>query len=156
MCIRDRYGTVSTENVLFIAAGAFNMSKPSDLIPELQGRLPIRVELDSLEAADFRRILREPKDALVTQYRALMATEGVTLTVTDEAVAAIADIAHELNQTTENIGARRLTTVMERLMEEISFDADQRRNQTVVIDREYVHQHLKNIVEDPDLSRYIL
>jgi len=154
--VRTRYGTVSTENVLFIAAGAFNMSKPSDLIPELQGRLPIRVELDSLEAADFRRILREPKDALVTQYRALMATEGVTLTVTDEAVAAIADIAHELNQTTENIGARRLTTVMERLMEEISFDADQRRNQTVVIDREYVHQHLKNIVEDPDLSRYIL
>lgn len=154
--VRTRYGTVSTENVLFIAAGAFNMSKPSDLIPELQGRLPIRVELDSLAAADFRRILCEPKDALVTQYRALMATEDVDLVVAEDAVAAIADIAYELNQTTENIGARRLTTVMERLVEDISYDADQLRGQTVVIDKAYVDAHLQDIVKDPDLSRYIL
>jgi ATP-dependent HslUV protease ATP-binding subunit HslU len=154
--VRTRYGAVSTENVLFIAAGAFNMSKPSDLIPELQGRLPIRVELDNLTASDFRRILCEPKDALVTQYQALMATEGVDLSVTEDAVAAIADIAYELNQTTENIGARRLTTVMERLMEDISYDADQRQGQTVVIDEVYVHDRLHDIVEDPDLSRYIL
>ncbi len=154
--VRTRYGTVSTENVLFIAAGAFNMSKPSDLIPELQGRLPIRVELDNLTAADFRRILCEPKDALVTQYRALMETEAVSLTVSEDAIEAIANIAYELNQTTENIGARRLTTVMERLMEDISYDADQLRGQTVVIDKAYVEEHLQNIVEDPDLSRYIL
>jgi ATP-dependent HslUV protease ATP-binding subunit HslU len=154
--VRTRYGAVSTENVLFIAAGAFNMSKPSDLIPELQGRLPIRVELDSLAASDFRRILCEPKDALVTQYKALMATEDVDLVVTEDAVAAIADIAYELNQTTENIGARRLTTVMERLVEDISFDADQLRGQSVVIDKAYVDDHLQDIVKDPDLSRYIL
>ena len=154
--VRTRYGTVSTDNVLYIAAGAFNMSKPSDLIPELQGRLPIRVELDNLTAADFRRILCEPKDALVTQYKALMATEGVGLTVTEDAVAALADIAYELNQTTENIGARRLTTVMERLMEDVSFEADQLRGQNVVIDKAYVNEHLQDIVEDPDLSRYIL
>lgn len=154
--VRTRYGAVSTENVLFIAAGAFNMSKPSDLIPELQGRLPIRVELDSLTAADFRRILCEPKDALVIQYQALMATEDVELMVSEDAVAAIADIAYELNQTTENIGARRLTTVMGRLMEDISFEADLMRGQTVVIDKAYVDDHLQDIVEDPDLSRYIL
>jgi len=154
--VRTRYGAVSTENVLFIAAGAFNMSKPSDLIPELQGRLPIRVELDNLTAADFRRILCEPKDALVTQYQALMATEDVELEVTEDAVAAVADIAYELNQTTENIGARRLTTVMGRLLEDISFEADQMRGQTVVIDKAYVDDHLQDIVEDPDLSRYIL
>jgi ATP-dependent HslUV protease ATP-binding subunit HslU len=154
--VRTRYGTVSTENVLFIAAGAFNMSKPSDLIPELQGRLPIRVELDNLAAADFRRILCEPKDALVTQYKALMATEEVDLVITEDAVAAIADIAYELNQTTENIGARRLTTVMERLVEDISFEADQLKGQTVVIDKAYVDGHLQDIVKDPDLSRYIL
>jgi len=154
--VRTRYGAVSTENVLFIAAGAFNMSKPSDLIPELQGRLPIRVELNSLTAADFRRILCEPKDALATQYQALMETEGVTLRFEEDAIAAIADIAYELNQTTENIGARRLTTVMEKLMEDISFDADARRGETIVIDKAYVEERLSDIVEDPDLSRYIL
>lgn len=154
--VRTRYGAVSTDNVLFIAAGAFNMSKPSDLIPELQGRLPIRVELDSLTAADFRRILCEPKDALVTQYQALMATEDVELVISEDAVAAVADIAYELNQTTENIGARRLTTVMGHLLEDISFDADQMRGQTMVIDKAYVDDQLQNIVEDPDLSRYIL
>jgi len=154
--VRTRYGAVSTEDILFIAAGAFNMSKPSDLIPELQGRLPIRVELDNLTAADFLRILREPKDALTKQYTALLATEGVKLEFSDEAVEAIARIAHELNQTTENIGARRLTTVMERLMEEISFDADVRSGETIRIDGAYVNERLADIVEDPDLSRYIL
>ena len=154
--VRTRYGAVSTENVLFIAAGAFNMSKPSDLIPELQGRLPIRVELDNLTAADFRRILCEPKDALVTQYRALMETEGVTLQFEEDSVGALADIAYELNQTTENIGARRLTTVMGKLMEDISFDAGSRRGETIVIDKAYVEDRLSDIVEDRDLSRYIL
>lgn len=154
--VRTRYGTVTTENILFIAAGAFNMSKPSDLIPELQGRLPIRVELDSLTAGDFRRILREPKDALVKQYQALLAVEGITLEFTDDAIDEIAEIAYELNQTTENIGARRLSTVMEKLMEEISFSADERSGETITIDRDYVLERLSGIVEDPDLSRYIL
>ncbi|MDD4904253.1 MAG: ATP-dependent protease ATPase subunit HslU [Candidatus Bipolaricaulis sp.] len=154
--VRTRYGAVSTENVLFIAAGAFNMSKPSDLIPELQGRLPIRVELDNLTASDFRRILAEPKDALVKQYTALLATEGIALMFEPDAVDALAVIAYELNQTTENIGARRLTTVMEKLMEEISFEADRRRGETMVIDRAYVTARLAGIAKDPDLSRYIL
>jgi len=154
--VRTRYGAVSTENVLFIAAGAFNMSKPSDLIPELQGRLPIRVELDSLTAADFRRILCEPKDALVIQYRELLATEGVALEFRDEAIGMIAEIAYELNQTTENIGARRLSTVMAKLMEDLSFEADARRGEAVVVDEEYVTTRLDGIRRDPDLSRYIL
>jgi len=154
--VRTRYGTVSTENILFIAAGAFNMSKPSDLIPELQGRLPIRVELDNLAADDFRRILTEPKDALTAQYTSLLATEGIKLEFDREAIQAIAGIAFELNQTTENIGARRLTTVMERVMEDLSFEADTRRGETIVIDEAYVQERLKDIVKDPDLSRYIL
>jgi ATP-dependent HslUV protease ATP-binding subunit HslU len=154
--VRTRYGTVSTENILFIAAGAFNMSKPSDLIPELQGRLPIRVELDNLTAAEFERILLEPKDALVRQYKALLGVEEVDLSFEDDAIAEIARIAYELNQTTENIGARRLATVMEKLMEEISFAADERRGEKINIDRIYVKKCLAGIVEDPDLSRYIL
>ena len=154
--VRTRYGTVSTESILFIAAGAFNMSKPSDLIPELQGRLPIRVELDSLTSAEFRRILREPRDALVTQYQALLATEGIALQFSDDAIDAIADIAYDLNQTTENIGARRLSTVMEKLMEDLSFDAENHRGETVVIDEAYVTERLTGIAKDPDLSRYIL
>ena len=154
--VRTRYGTVSTENILFIAAGAFNMSKPSDLIPELQGRLPIRVELDSLTADDFKRILREPKDALVKQYQALLEVEGVNLEFSDDAIDEIAEIAYELNQTTENIGARRLSTVMEKLMEDISFTADAHSGETIRIDRDYVLARLSGIVEDPDLSRYIL
>lgn len=154
--VRTRYGTVTTENVLFIAAGAFNMSKPSDLIPELQGRLPIRVELNSLTAEDFKRILCEPKDALTKQYQALLAVEGVELCFEQEAVEEIARIAYDLNQTTENIGARRLVTVMEKLMEEISFEADSHRSERIVIDRATVIDRLAGIVEDPDLSRYIL
>jgi len=154
--VRTRYGAVSTENILFIAAGAFNMSKPSDLIPELQGRLPIRVELDSLTASEFRRILTEPKDALIAQYKALLATEGLSVEFEPKAIDAIASIAYELNQTTENIGARRLTTVMEKLMEEISFDADRKRGETVLIDKAYVDARLAGIATDPDLARYIL
>ena len=154
--VRTRYGAVSTENILFIAAGAFNMSKPSDLIPELQGRLPIRVELDSLTPAEFRRILTEPKDALIAQYKALLGTEGVTVEFEPAAIDAIASIAYDLNQTTENIGARRLTTVMEKLMEEISFDADKRRGETMHIDKAYVDARLADIATDPNLSRYIL
>ena len=154
--VRTRYGAVSTENILFIAAGAFNMSKPSDLIPELQGRLPIRVELDSLTASEFRRILTEPKDALIAQYKALLGTEGLSVEFEPKAIDAIASIAYELNQTTENIGARRLTTVMEKLMEEISFDADRKRGETVLIDKAYVDARLAGIATDPDLARYIL
>jgi ATP-dependent HslUV protease ATP-binding subunit HslU len=154
--VRTRHGTVGTENILFIAAGAFNMSKPSDLIPELQGRLPIRVELDNLSAADFRRILCEPKDALTKQYEALLAVEGVELEFTEDAIVRIAQIAYDLNQTTENIGARRLSTAMEKLVEEISFAADDKRGKKVVIDEEYVVTQLAAIVDDPDLSRYIL
>ncbi len=154
--VRTRYGPFSTENILFIAAGAFNMSKPSDLIPELQGRLPIRVELKSLTAADFRRILCEPKDALLKQYQALLAVEEIGLEITEDAIDELAHIAYELNQTTENIGARRLATVMEKVMEDISFDADERRGESVVVDRGYVASRLAGIVEDPDLSRYIL
>jgi ATP-dependent HslUV protease ATP-binding subunit HslU len=154
--VRTRYGTVGTENILFIAAGAFNMSKPSDLIPELQGRLPIRVELDNLSAADFRRILCEPKDALTKQYEALLAVEGVKLEFTEDAIVRIAQIAYDLNQTTENIGARRLSTAMEKLVEEISFAAGDKRGKKVVIDEEYVITQLAGIVDDPNLSRYIL
>jgi ATP-dependent HslUV protease ATP-binding subunit HslU len=154
--VRTRYGPFSTENILFIAAGAFNMSKPSDLIPELQGRLPIRVELESLTAADFERILCEPRDALVKQYQTLLAVEGIELNFDEGAIEEVAKIAYELNQTTENIGARRLATVMEKVMEEISFEADSHRGETVHIDRDYVACRLVGIVEDPDLSRYIL
>ena len=154
--VRTRYGAVSTENVLFIAAGAFNMSKPSDLIPELQGRLPIRVELDSLTAADFQRILCEPKDALVRQVQALLATEGIELVFEEEAIEAIAEIAYDLNQTTENIGARRLSTVVEKLIEDLSFEAEAHRGETIRIDKDYVRSRLAGIVKDPDLSRYIL
>jgi ATP-dependent HslUV protease ATP-binding subunit HslU len=154
--VRTRYGAVTTENILFIAAGAFNMSKPSDLIPELQGRLPIRVELNNLAADDFKRILSEPKDALTKQYQALLAVEGVDLDFEEEAVEEIARIAYELNQTTENIGARRLVTVMEKLIEDISFEADSLRGKRIVIDRETVTNRLAEIIKDPDLSRYIL
>jgi len=154
--VRTRYGPFSTDSILFIAAGAFNMSKPSDLIPELQGRLPIRVELKSLTAPDFRRILCEPKDALVKQYEALLAVEGIRLEMTEDAIERLAQMAYELNQVTENIGARRLATVMEKVMEEISFEADSHHGETLVIDGAYVEKRLAGIVEDPDLSRYIL
>jgi ATP-dependent HslUV protease ATP-binding subunit HslU len=154
--VTTRYGTMRTDHVLFIAAGAFHGARPSDLMPELQGRLPLRVELDDLTRDDFVRILTEPQNALTRQQIALLAAEGVRLEFTPDAVEAMADAAHRVNETTDNIGARRLSTVMEKVMEEISFDAPSRAGQTVVIDRGYVEQRLVGVSEDLDLSRYIL
>ncbi|MCX7925777.1 MAG: ATP-dependent protease ATPase subunit HslU [Fimbriimonadales bacterium] len=154
--VATKYGPVRTDHILFIAAGAFHTAKPSDLIPELQGRLPIRVELEPLGAQDFRRILTEPKNALTKQYQQLMATEGVRLEFTEDAIDEIARIAGEVNARTENIGARRLHTVMERLMEDLSFDAPDHAGERVVIDRAYVQAKLADIIKDVDLSRYIL
>jgi len=154
--VTTKYGPVKTDHVLFICAGAFNVSKPSDLIPELQGRLPIRVELESLGEEDFRRILTEPKNALVRQYTALLATEGIALEFTDDAIAEISRIAALVNTQSENIGARRLHTVMERLLEDVSFHAPDLPEKTVRIDAEYVRERLSGIAGDTDLSRYIL
>ncbi len=154
--VATKHGPVRTNHVLFIAAGAFHVSKPSDLIPELQGRLPIRVELESLTEADFIRILTEPRNALVRQYVALLATEGLTIEITECAVAEIAKIAAQVNRQSENIGARRLHTVMERLLEELSFEAPDMDEKSVLIDEAYVKDKLEKIVKDEDLSRYIL
>lgn len=154
--VNTRYGMVKTDHILFISAGAFTATKPSDLIPELQGRFPIRVELDSLGKEEFIRILTEPHNALIKQYIEMMATEGVKLIFTDEAIAEIADVAATVNDKTENIGARRLYTIMETLLEDISFDAPEMAGKEVVIDANYVKEKLENIVEDEDLSRYIL
>jgi len=154
--VSTKYGPVKTDHVLFIASGAFSLSKPSDLIPELQGRLPIRVELDSLKVEDFVRILTEPDASLTAQYRALLATEGVTVQFDESGVRRIAEIAYQVNERTENIGARRLHTVMERLLESISYDANEMSGSTLVIDAKYVDDHLGNLVKDEDLSRYIL
>jgi ATP-dependent HslUV protease ATP-binding subunit HslU len=151
-----KYGMVKTDHVLFIAAGAFNVSKPSDLLPELQGRFPIRVELDSLSMEDFVRILKEPRNALITQYEALLSTEGIDLIFEDSAIREIASIASKVNERTENIGARRLHTVMEKLLDEVSFDAPDMEAKTVTISREYVAEKLEEILEDENLSRYIL
>jgi ATP-dependent HslUV protease ATP-binding subunit HslU len=147
---------VKTDHILFIAAGAFHVSKPSDLIPELQGRFPIRVELDALTEQDFVRILTEPETALTKQYSALLETEGVTLEFTPDAVAEIARLAVEVNSTTENIGARRLSTLMERLLDEVSFEAPDMAGVGVKVDGEYVRRVLSDIVKDQDLSRYVL
>jgi ATP-dependent HslUV protease ATP-binding subunit HslU len=154
--VNTRYGSLKTDHMLFIASGAFHMSKPSDLIPELQGRFPIRVELDSLTVEDFVRILTEPDASLTSQYRALLATEHVSLTFTSDGVRRIAEIAHQVNERTENIGARRLHTVMERLLESVSFDASERGESTLSVDAQYVDQHLGALAKDEDLSRYIL
>ncbi|MCX5836985.1 MAG: ATP-dependent protease ATPase subunit HslU [Deltaproteobacteria bacterium] len=154
--VNTRYGMVRTDHVLFIAAGAFSATKPSDLIPELQGRFPIRVELDSLGRDEFIRILTEPHNALVKQYTEMMATEGVRITFTEDAIAAIAETATLVNDRMENIGARRLYTIMERLLDKISFEAPEMRGQEVMIDADYVADQLDEIVEDEDLSRYIL
>jgi ATP-dependent HslUV protease ATP-binding subunit HslU len=154
--VTTKHGMIKTDHILFIASGAFHLSKPSDLIPELQGRLPIRVELDDLGAADFVRILTEPDASLTEQYAALLATESVTLEFTPDGIARIAEIASRINDRTENIGARRLHTVMERLLEEISFAATDRADTTVRIDAAYVSGHLDALVKDEDLSRYIL
>jgi ATP-dependent HslUV protease ATP-binding subunit HslU len=154
--VNTKYGMVKTDHILFIAAGAFHVSKPSDLIPELQGRFPIRVELESLTESDFERILREPKNALTTQYVALLGTEGVTLTFTDDAVREIAHYAAVVNDKTENIGARRLHTILERLLDELSFEATDMNGQQVTIDAAYVERVLAGVVKDEDLSRYVL
>ena len=147
---------IRTDHILFIAAGAFHVSKPADLIPELQGRLPIRVELTSLGEADFVRILTEPKNALIKQYLALLETEGVKLHFTEDAIATIAKFATTVNDQTENIGARRLHTIMEKLLEEVSFEAPDLKRKTVKVDAAYVSKQLADIVKNQDLSRYIL
>jgi ATP-dependent HslUV protease ATP-binding subunit HslU len=154
--VNTRYGMVRTDHILFIAAGAFHVSKPSDLIPELQGRFPIRVELQSLTMEDFVRILTEPKSSLVKQYTALLETEGVKLEFTPEALQEIAHFAFRVNESTENIGARRLHTIMERVLDALSFDAPERKGEHVTIDADYVRKMLSDIVKDQDLSRYIL
>jgi ATP-dependent HslUV protease ATP-binding subunit HslU len=154
--VATKYGQVKTDHVLFIASGAFHLSKPSDLIPELQGRLPIRVELDSLKVEDFVRILTEPDASLTAQYKALLATESVSVEFASDGVRRIAEIAFQVNERTENIGARRLHTVMERLLEGVSYEATEQNGQTLVIDARYVDEHLGNLVKDEDLSRYIL
>ncbi len=154
--VLTKYGMVKTDHILFIAAGAFNVSKPSDLLPELQGRFPIRVELDSLTMEDFVRILTEPKNALITQYKALLATEGIKLEFEEDAIREIAHIASQVNERMENIGARRLQTVMEKLLDEISFEAPDMASKEVIITKEYVKEKLSDILEDENLSRYIL
>jgi ATP-dependent HslUV protease ATP-binding subunit HslU len=154
--VATKYGPVKTDHVLFIASGAFHVAKPSDLLPELQGRLPIRVELRALNKEDFRRILTETEASLIKQYVALMATEGVTLVVTDDAIDAIAEFAVSINATVENIGARRLSTVMERILDEISFSAADKNGETVTIDGAYVEAHIGDLARNTDLSRFIL
>lgn len=154
--VTTKHGQVKTDHILFIASGAFHVSKPSDLLPELQGRLPIRVELQALTREDFRRILTEPEASLVTQYKALLKTEGVTLDITDDAVEAIAGIAADVNSAIENIGARRLQTVMERLLDEVSYSAPDRNGETVLINAEYVRKHVGDLAKNTDLSRFIL
>jgi ATP-dependent HslUV protease ATP-binding subunit HslU len=154
--VNTKYGIVRTDHILFIAAGAFHVSKPSDLIPELQGRFPIRVELEPLGREDFVRILTEPKNALVRQYTALLSTEGVTLEFTEDAIGRIADVATMVNERTENIGARRLHTVMEKLLDNVSFDAPDLTVKSLTIDAAYVDRMLSEIARNEDLSRYIL
>ena len=154
--VTTKHGMVRSDHMLFIAAGAFHLSKPSDLIPELQGRLPIRVELAALTVEDFVRILTEPYCSLTEQYQALMKTEGFTLGFTEDGVRRVAEVAWEVNENTENIGARRLHTVMERLVESVSYEAPDRSGQEVLVDKAYVDEHLEALVKDQDLSRYIL
>ncbi len=154
--VATKHGAVKTDHILFIASGAFHLAKPSDLLPELQGRLPIRVELRALTEADFKRILTEPEASLIRQYRALMQTEGLTLDITDDAIAEIARVAAEVNKSVENIGARRLHTVMERLLEEISFTASDRGGEHITIDAAYVREQVSDLAKDTDLSKFIL
>jgi ATP-dependent HslUV protease ATP-binding subunit HslU len=154
--VSTKHGAVKTDHILFIASGAFHIAKPSDLLPELQGRLPIRVELDALTRDDMRRILTEPEASLIKQYVALMQTEGVTLDITDGAIDALADVAVAVNSTVENIGARRLQTVMERVLDEISFAAPDRNGETIKVDADYVQKHVGDLAKNADLSRFIL
>ena len=154
--VSTKHGAVKTDHILFIASGAFHIAKPSDLLPELQGRLPIRVELSALTRDDMRRILTEPEASLIKQYVALMQTEGVTLDITDDAIDALADVAVAVNSTVENIGARRLQTVMERVLDEISFAAPDRHGETIKVDADYVQKHVGDLAKNADLSRFIL
>jgi ATP-dependent HslUV protease ATP-binding subunit HslU len=154
--VSTKYGMIRTDHILFIASGAFHLSKPSDLIPELQGRFPIRVELQSLSVQDFESILTQTHASLVRQYQALLATEDVSLVFEPDGVTRLAQIAFEVNERTENIGARRLSTVMERLLDEVSFDAAKLRGQTVTVDAAYVNGRLGELSQDEDLSRYVL
>ena len=154
--VSTKYGTIKTDHILFIASGAFHLSKPSDLIPELQGRFPIRVELQSLSVQDFEAILTQTHASLVRQYQALLATEGVTLEFQPDGITRLAHIAFEVNERTENIGARRLSTVMERLLDEVSFGAAHLQGKTISIDASYVDARLQELSRDEDLSRYIL
>jgi ATP-dependent HslUV protease ATP-binding subunit HslU len=154
--VNTKYGVIDTSHILFIAAGAFSVSAPSDLIPELQGRFPLRVELDALKRDDFRRILTEPRNALTKQYAALLATEGVTINFTDDAIDRMSFLAEDINSRSENIGARRLHTIMEKVLDDISFSADEHKGETVNIDEKYVDEKLDGLIADQDLSRYIL
>ncbi len=154
--VLTRHGPVKTDHILFIAAGAFHSSKPNDLMPELQGRFPIRVELDDLSKQDFVRILTEPKNALIKQHIAMLATEGVKLKFKDGAVEAMADLAFQVNRTSQNTGARRLYTISEKLLEDISFNAPERQGDTVTIDEKFVRDTLSHITQDEDLSKFIL
>ncbi len=154
--VATKYGPVKTDHILFIASGAFHTAKPSDLLPELQGRLPIRVELQALTRDDYRRILTEPEASLIKQYIALMATEGVTLVITDDAIDHLADVAVQVNGSVENIGARRLQTVMERVLDEISFEASDKNGETITIDSPYVEKHIGDLARNTDLSKFIL
>jgi ATP-dependent HslUV protease ATP-binding subunit HslU len=154
--VATKHGPVKTDHILFIASGAFHLAKPSDLLPELQGRLPIRVELAALTRDDFRRILTEPENSLVRQYRALMGTEDMTLDFTEDAIDTLADLAAEINSSVENIGARRLHTVMEKLLEEISFTATDRGGETITIDATYVREQVGELAKNADLSKFIL
>ena len=154
--VSTKYGMVKTDHILFIASGAFHLSKPSDFIPELQGRFPIRVELNALSVDDFTRILTEPDASLTEQYSALMKTEGVDLSFTDEGIKRVAEIAWQVNESTENIGARRLYTVMERLLDTLSYEATDLKGASIMVDLDYVNDHLDALAQDEDLSRYIL
>jgi ATP-dependent HslUV protease ATP-binding subunit HslU len=154
--VATKYGPLKTDHILFIASGAFHLAKPADLLPELQGRLPIRVELKALTQEDFVRILSATRASLTEQYQALLGTEGVTITFADDGIEALARIAAEVNEAVENIGARRLQTVMEKLLEDISFEAEERRGESLVIDAAFVEQQLSSIAKNADLSRYVL
>ena len=154
--VNTKYGRIKTDHIWFIASGAFQLAKPSDLLPELQGRLPIRVELDPLNSADFKRILKEPDNSLIKQYKALLKTENVNLEFTDDGIDTIANIANEVNSTVENIGARRLHTIIERVLDEISFTATDKSGEIVTIDSEYIKKNLGQLAKDTDLSKFIL
>ena len=154
--VNTKYGPIKTDHILFIASGAFQLAKPADLLPELQGRLPIRVELDALNSEDFKRILKEPDNSLIKQYKALLKTENVELEFSDDGIDLIASIASEVNNTIENIGARRLHTIIERILDEISFTASDKSGETIVVDSNYIKKHIGELVKDTDLSKFIL